>query len=188
MRLYFIRHGQSELNLKGVLAGQTDTPLTDEGRKQAKEAAVKLEGIKFDAVFSSDLSRAHETQKIMLPNHTAVTTPLLREYDLGILVGKSTAECREIYGERLTNSFVTHDYRFFDGECIEDVKLRIGELLKDILNKDYENVAVFCHAGVCKTMLSVAFGNNAFSTYCDNCAINVFEYVNGVYKLVKWNY
>lgn len=187
MRLYFIRHGQSELNLKGVLAGQTDTPLTDEGRKQAKEAAVKLEGIKFDAVFSSDLSRAHETQKIMLPDHTAVTTPLLREYDLGILVGKSTAECKEIYGERLEKSFVTHDYRYFEGESTDDVKARLEKVLEDIIDKGYENVAVFCHSGVCKTMLSVAFGIN-IPAHCNNCAINIFEYSDGIYRLVKWNY
>lgn len=188
MRLYFIRHGQTVTNSLGVLTGQTDTMLTDKGIEQARDGKAKLDGIKFDAVFSSDLTRAHETQKIMLPDYTAVTTPLLREYDLGILVGKSTAECREIYGEHLTNSFATHDYRFFDGECAGDVKSRVCEFLEEILDKDYENVAVFCHSGVCKTMLSVAFGNNAFSTYCDNCAINIFEYVDGAYKLVKWNY
>lgn len=187
MRLYFIRHGQSELNLKGILAGQTDTPLTDEGRKQAKEAAVKLEGIKFDAVFSSDLSRAHETQKIMLPDYTAVTTPLLREYDLGALVGKTVDENVLVYGECVIESHKTGDYRKFGGECSDDVKLRLKKFLENVIDKDYENVAVFAHSGLCKAMLGVAYGSS-ISSYCDNCAVNIFEYVNGAYKLVKWNY
>ena len=188
MRLYFIRHGQSELNLKGILAGQTDTPLTDEGREQAKEAAVKLEGIKFDAVFSSDLSRAHETQKIMLPDYTAVTTPLVREFDMVELVGNTMDEIIKRYGEHtIKQAFNTHDFKQFGGESKEDVKIRLKQFLSDVIDKDYENVAVFCHSGLCKTMLTLAAGCDWMNSYCDNCSVNVFEYTDK-YRLVKWNY
>ena len=187
MRLYFIRHGQTVTNSLGVLTGQTDTMLTDKGIEQAKDAKQKLDGIKFDAVFSSDLTRAIDTQKIMLPDYTALTTPLLREYDLGALVGKTIDENVLVYGECVRESFRVGNYKEFGGECSDDVKLRLKKFLENVIDKDYQNVAVFAHSGLCKAMLGVAFGSS-IPSYCDNCAVNIFEYKDGCYRLVKWNY
>ena len=186
MRLYFIRHGQTVNNQQGILTGHDDVMLTENGLQQARDARAKLEGIKFDAVFSSDLTRAIDTQKIMLPDCTAVTTPLLREYDLGALVGKTFDENVLVYGECVRESFRVGNYKEFGGECFDDVKLRLEKFLENVIDKDYQNVAVFAHSGLCKAMLSLVMGSK-ISTYCDNCAINVFEYIDGCYKLVKWN-
>lgn len=63
-KLYFIRHGLSELNVKGLYAGHTDTPLTDEGRAQAKKAGQAAKNLRIDLIVSSPLSRALETAQI----------------------------------------------------------------------------------------------------------------------------
>lgn len=63
-KLYFIRHGLSELNVKGLYAGHTDTPLTAEGRSQAKKAGRDAAGLDIDLIVSSPLSRARETAQI----------------------------------------------------------------------------------------------------------------------------
>lgn len=53
--LFIARHGQTEWNLKRMIQGHRDIPLTPEGEKQAFELAKELKRIKFSAIFSSDL-------------------------------------------------------------------------------------------------------------------------------------
>jgi len=66
-KYYFVRHGESESNCDGVLAGHLDYPLTDNGIRQAIDAAksIKESGVKFDSMLSSPLSRAYDTAKII---------------------------------------------------------------------------------------------------------------------------
>ena len=58
---YIVRHGESEANNLGVIAGHKDYPLTELGKKQAEETAAHLATVPFDAVYASDLSRAMQT-------------------------------------------------------------------------------------------------------------------------------
>ena len=61
MILYLVRHGQSEGNVKRYFHGQTDYPLTDHGREQAREVAEKLKDATFTRCCTSDLQRARDT-------------------------------------------------------------------------------------------------------------------------------
>ena len=79
MKLFLIRHGQSTANLVKTYAGQTDAPLTEQGRLEAEQIRPILGKFSFDRVYSSDLTRAIDTQRIALPDAVAETTPLLRE-------------------------------------------------------------------------------------------------------------
>lgn len=66
-KLYFIRHGQSVLNKQGLMAGTTETPLTEEGRQQASATGkhMKQSGIRIDFIVASPRSRAIETAQII---------------------------------------------------------------------------------------------------------------------------
>ncbi len=66
--LVLVRHGQSEWNEKNLFTGWRDPGLTEQGKAEAKEAgeAMKAAGLSFDVAFTSDLSRAQETNRIML--------------------------------------------------------------------------------------------------------------------------
>lgn len=88
---YIIRHGQTEWNLKKIIQGHKDSPLTEKGILIAKQHAEELRNIKFDAVFSSDSLRAKQTADIVaLGKNIAVkTTQLLRERNFGKYEGKS---------------------------------------------------------------------------------------------------
>ena len=67
MRVYVIRHGESESNASKKWTGWMDVELTEKGKKDAEKAREVLKNIKFDKVYSSDLKRALDTMKIVLP-------------------------------------------------------------------------------------------------------------------------
>ncbi|NJN44667.1 MAG: histidine phosphatase family protein, partial [Anaerolineae bacterium] len=82
-----LRHAESEGNVKNLFIGQDDTPLTDNGRLQAQALATRWanEGVKFDRIIASPLSRALNTAEIVaaklgLP---VETNPLWLEQDFG---------------------------------------------------------------------------------------------------------
>lgn len=67
MRLYFVRHGQTNLNHKRLIQGRFDAPLNNVGKRQAKQAGQTLKGLKvnYDKIVSSPLSRALETAHLI---------------------------------------------------------------------------------------------------------------------------
>ena len=90
--LYFVRHGQSEMNKAGLRAGQVETPLTEEGREQAERAGLKAIGLHIDHIISSPYSRAHDTAKIIAaaigyPAGKIELNSLLVERNFGALEG-----------------------------------------------------------------------------------------------------
>ncbi|MFZ0342958.1 MAG: histidine phosphatase family protein [Gaiellaceae bacterium] len=92
--LLLVRHGETDWNAEGRLQGHTDRPLSDYGRGQARRLAGDLQGEEFEAIYASDLARAHETAEILgerlgLP---VVLDPDLREKDWGNWEGLTAVE------------------------------------------------------------------------------------------------
>lgn len=81
----FVRHGQTEYNLRGILAGSTDVALTETGLREAAAAADILAGEPLRHVCSSPLKRAHDTARLIAaPHHLPITVIAdLRERDWG---------------------------------------------------------------------------------------------------------
>lgn len=86
----FVRHGQSTANAERWYAGHRDAPLTDLGRKQARQARARLADQPFVRALTSDLSRAHETAQIVLAEREVPLSvhPELRERSLGAFEGR----------------------------------------------------------------------------------------------------
>lgn len=189
MKVYTIRHGQTTANVEQRYSGQSDVKLTELGRSQAAAIAPILADIPFDKVYSSDLSRAMDTQKLALPGYEAETTPLLREVDVGYLAGHTFAEMRHLTGgENPTR--VTSDYTPYGGENVDMINARVRKVMDMLQEKPYENVAVFAHNGVLNSFLQ-----NVLEIRCDrsrlknnNCGINVYEYNGEKWTLLAWNY
>jgi broad specificity phosphatase PhoE len=94
-RILLVRHGQSEWNADGRWQGQADPPLSELGEQQAVAAARALGGV--DAVYASDLQRAHHTAQLVaaqLGTDVAVE-PRLRERHAGDWEGRTRAEIEE---------------------------------------------------------------------------------------------
>ena len=183
MKLFLIRHGQTQANLDGIYSGQSDVMLTDLGKAQAEALRPILEKIPFDRVYSSDLTRAIHTRQLALPGTDATTTPLLREYDLGSLTGLPIAEVRQQYGN------LRSDFRPFGGEDPHMMDARTGAFLELLEADPRDYVAAFAHNGTIKSFLRLVLGEgcNTLNIVNANCNIGVLEFSGGRWKLLAWN-
>lgn len=105
-KLVFIRHGQSEWNLKNLFTGWVDVNLSEKGEQEAKEAGRKIKeaGIEFDQAYTSVLTRAIKTLHFALEESGQLWVPetktwRLNERHYGALQGQNKAEAAEKFGE-----------------------------------------------------------------------------------------
>src|SRR3989339_1721811 len=125
--LYLVRHGETEWNVKKINQGQSESFLTEKGIEQAKETAERLKDIKFDAIFSSDLSRTQRTAEIIKLDRELIiqTSQLLRERAHGSFEGKHADVFKNTLKEKLEEreSLSGDEYHSFrlapDGETDE---------------------------------------------------------------------
>ena len=184
MKVYVVRHGQSETNLSGHWTGWLDVALTDQGRADAKKAGKVLEGIAFDKVFSSDLIRAKETAETALPGCSYETSPLLREVNVGNIAGKPL----NILTDAQRATIAKIGYAELEGESKEEFQARIGRFIKVLEGLDCENVAVFSHRGWLLGMLDqiLEISVPRKHIFCGNCAVLVYEFDGKNWRLYNW--
>ncbi len=190
MKLYMIRHGQSEANIAGVYGGQCQIPLTAQGEEEARRAGKLLEGLNFDKVYTSDLIRAIRTQELAYPADEVERLELLREMDVGELAGKKFEDCAGIYGEAFNADRARANFVPYGGEDRTMVYNRAVEFLKMLENCPYERVAAFSHNGfICSVMrAALGIGPEDGLLATQNCAISTFTYNDGKWRVETWNY
>lgn len=153
MKLYFVRHGETEWNVKKKIQGKTDIPLNENGRNQAKELAKKLVEKKLPAVkvYTSPQLRAAETAQMVADALGLKCEVLddLREMDLGEWEGLNWDIIEAEYGEQYYYWNTHRRYvRTPGGECYNDVLGRTLNALSYILEKETEDVLVVTHSAI----------------------------------------
>ncbi len=136
MKLYLVRHGQTDWNIKKQSQGVADIELNSTGVAQAEELAEKIQrrGLKFDFVYSSPLRRAKKTAEIITGGRTdLIYDDRLVERDYGDLEGKivdwdnlgaddlSVRQNTDIYGIEPIRSVLARSESFLD-----DLKSKYG--------------------------------------------------------------
>ncbi len=184
MKVYVIRHGQSETNLESKWTGWLDVSLTDKGREDAKSAGKIIQNVIFDKIYTSDLVRARQTAELALPNCCYETSLLLREIDVGTIAGKPLSVLTDEQRARVSKQ----GYTEFDGESREQLYQRINEVMRGLEKSGFENVALFSHAGFMCAMLNAVLGFEISrkNVCCNNCTLAIFEYNNGIWRLHSW--
>ncbi len=94
MRIFVVRHGETEWSVAGKHTGNTDLPLTEAGRRRAAALGEALSGRSFSLVLCSPLRRALETCELTGLRARAVICDELREWDYGDYEGLTTVEIR----------------------------------------------------------------------------------------------
>ena len=191
MRVYFVRHGESECNRLDLRCGWSETPLSETGRKQALAAKEYLSTVHFDKVFCSDLPRAVETARLALPGAELILSDKIREISVGSLSNRPASDCEAEYGEQYRESIRLQDFKVYGGESQQEMKRRVQSFIKDLEKLEgLQNVAVVAHEGTVLQMLSVAMKKEVLLEWVDiqNTSVSVFEYQNGFWKLILFNY
>lgn len=187
MKLYMVRHGQSQTNLEKCFTGQADAPLTDQGREDARRAGKLLKKISFDRVYSSDLTRAVETARIAL-GCEPVQLEMIRELSVGSLAWRPFAECEAEYGKKLWDNRNAYNYKPYGGENEEELKKRARDFLDLLENDPCERVAAFSHAGFITCLLTQVLGETFDRKHiaCLNGSIAVFAFDGKKWMLEQW--
>ena len=164
--LVLVRHGQSEWNLKNLFTGWRDPDLTDLGVEEAKTGGKALAdtGIKFDIAFTSDLTRAQKTLKLILdeigqPGLETIRDQALNERDYGDLSGLNKDDARAKWGEEQVHIWRrSYDIPPPGGESLRDTGARVWPYyLTDILPRVLrgEKVLVAAHGNSLRSLVMV---------------------------------
>lgn len=189
MILFLVRHGQTTANISKIYSGQSDVPLTEAGRQQAIALQPLFADMKFDRVFSSDLSRAMDTQRLALPGVEGERTPLLREVDVGRAMGCPWGQVPDA-PEGWSSKNDPDPYVRVGGESYGDLDARVRSFL-EILEKDpCDRAIAFVHNGVIGSVMRVLLGSNVRrgALFSENCAVHAIEYDGSSWHLLAWNY
>ena len=158
IELWLVRHGQTDWNLKRLLQGWVDTPLNQNGRRQARELAGRLRGRSFSGVWSSDLSRAVETARLAYGEPTQAGA--LRELDFGDMQGMSW----DGISAQLRDEMIVFDgFAAPGGESHKQMEDRVMTFLGDLADGIH---LVFTHGGVIR-MLRRLCGEERYPGWCE---------------------
>ena len=190
-----VRHGETAANVNCVIQGQSDVPLSPTGERQAALLGRRWKGRRFDAVYSSDLSRAVRTAELIAPGMTVVPTPDLREMDLGAWVGHTTTEVAERFPDewRAFRS-CSVDCRATDGESRRELLERIARFFRTAAKRhDGQNVLVVTHGGALRAFFLFLMGGslnpNALLPSTGNTGISTVRCDPDTdrWRLISWN-
>ncbi len=180
MKLFLVRHGQTDLNKVRRYQGRIDVPLNETGTGQAQKLASRLACEQFDKIYSSPLSRAQQTAGIIHNGSSVDITKLdeLVEMDFGKLEGKTYKEIIEIFPDWDPAVF---DFTFAGGEKLDNMAIRIQSFV-DVLKKldENSNVLVVTHSGCLRIILCLLLGidiNKWWQFKIDVASLTVVENV-----------
>lgn len=163
-KVILIRHGQIRQHKEPILLGQTDVPLSEKGRKQAKKAGALLfalyPGVK--RIHTSDLKRAYDTAKIISEQVddtcaiSIIPSKELREMSLGKLDGMYVSEFRNDYpSEYEYRGKNLLEYKIGNkSENFYDLQYRVMKRLNQLALETPDDIYIVTHAGVIKVILS----------------------------------
>jgi broad specificity phosphatase PhoE len=159
--ILLVRHGETDWNRALRWQGQSDPPLNETGREQARALAAKLDGTPIDAIYASDLRRAKETADVLAKSLRVpvVLEPRLREINAGSWEGLSADEIRERWPDAHSRFAATGEPGWENGETYQAMAARAADAVREIAARHPDGtVLVVSHGGPVKALLMAATG------------------------------
>lgn len=200
MKLYIIRHGETDWNKARRVQGHSDVPLNDYGRNLAEQTAEGLKNIRFDLAYTSPLVRAKETAEIILRGRRI---PLLeeegiKELGFGAYEGMCISGPQKAPESEEFNRFFKDTANYVPaegGESIQELMNRTGAFLKKICEDESlqdKDILISTHGAAMTALLNNIrkihetgqFWNQGVPA---NCAVTVVEAEQGVLHITAEN-
>jgi broad specificity phosphatase PhoE len=187
MYLYFVRHGESEANLLHEISNRGQKHgLTSRGREQVATLATQLVPRNVTHLFSSPLLRATQTADILAESLgvTYQVTDALREYDCGVLEGRSD-EAAWIRYRQIRADWIAHhrwEVRIEAGESFHDMEQRFVPFIQQLLRTNTQvesSIVCIGHGGLYACMLPLILQNVSFTMAAN------FPFPNTAYVLAE---
>ena len=198
MRLYIIRHGETNLNITGNLQGHIDPPLNENGIELARKCGEKMADIDFAYAVSSPSSRAYVTAKTVLAQNKGKNVPIftdkrLMEMAFGEWEGKCASPSNFELGIDNWSDFFLKPFEFvgckgFEG-CTKLVE-RANSFLDELIAKEGDtdkNILVATHGCTMRALCNRYYEDprDFWQGLCPyNCAVNIIEVKDGVDSLI----
>ena len=191
MKLYIIRHAETEYNRKGIIQGsEVDSDINDVGESQANSFYEYYKDINFDKIYVSDLKRTFQTIRRFTEN--GLSYEKLKEFNeisWGINQGKS--DDLEDYA-RLIDTWLAGnlDNKFEEGESPNEMSVRLVKGFNKVLDDDYDTVLLCIHGRALRILLSKIIDNDLtkMDKYVhSNTGLYILEYKNGKYEILGSN-
>jgi len=182
MKITFIRHGQTNYNLKDLCNGKPNpkVKLTALGKEQATKAAKLLKNEKFEVIFVSALYRSSQTARIINAKHgvPVIKDKRLNDRSMGVFENRP-ATLFYTWRDKQKNLWTC---RPRGGETYEEMKKRFALFMKDLAKTGYTNVLVVTHLPIIKVARGFfkKLSNEAMDRLTEkdipNCKTFVFNY------------
>lgn len=155
MRLYIMRHGETDDNTRRVLQGQKNNPLNENGRQQAEKAKAELENIYFDRIYVSPLIRAVETAELVTGRDRTefYIEERIKEISFGVLEGTVRDDMKPPYDNFFRNpaAYVAPE----GGESLEKLSARVWDFLQEIKGQfPKQNILLVSHGAAIHSMVN----------------------------------
>ena len=191
MKLYIIRHAETEYNKKGIIQGsEVDSDINDVGESQANSFYEYYKDINFDKIYVSDLKRTFQTIR-RFTEHGSSYKKLkeFNEISWGVNQGKS--DDLEDYA-RLIDTWLAGnlDNKFEEGESPNEMSVRLVKGFNKVLDDDHDTVLLCIHGRALRILLSKIIDNDLtkMDRYVhSNTGLYILEYKNNKYEILESN-
>ena len=191
MRLYIIRHAETEYNRKGIIQGsEVDSDINDKGDIQAKLFYEYYKDINFDKIYVSALKRTFQTIRRFLDK--GILYEKLKEFNeisWGINQGKS--DDLEDYS-KLINTWLSGnlDNKFENGESPNEMSLRLVKGFNKVLEDNHDTILMCIHGSALRILLSTLIDNDLtkMDKYVhSNTGLYIIDYKRGKFEIIEKN-
>ena len=194
VKIILIRHGETDWNKEQIFRGRIDVALNEVGLAQARAVQKFLKDVQISAIYSSPLSRALETARVVGEGRNCEVKIEEGFIDInfgrwqGLSHQKVKEDYKDLYEMWLTKPQVV---TFPEGESLEEVQRRSMKALEKVIKKHSgETLAIVSHRVLNKVLLCTILGLELSQFWYikqDTCAINRFEYKDNKYYLILLN-
>ena len=182
MRILIVRHWETLENIAGIVQGQIDWVLSENGISQSKSLWSMLSSVKIDYVFSSDLWRASQTAEIIIKNHPS---KIIINYDIRLrernnwkFEGKRKDDIFVEYGDQSLHNILSNNW----AESLESMFARGKEFIDDILFRywDDDTILILGHWWINSSIMTYLewWQYNDWYKTSKNCELIAYEKIN----------